>query len=84
MFMYTRLYICISVITQNPVTGLLPASLYRAQFVPEKDCSDSWIRDNVYGILAVWGLSLAYCKTVDYGEDKSRQYELEQVCFDAR
>lgn len=63
---------------QNPVTGLLPASLYRAQFVPEKDCSDSWIRDNVYGILAVWGLSLAYCKTVDYGEDKSRQYELEQ------
>ncbi|XP_057312817.1 phosphorylase b kinase regulatory subunit alpha, liver isoform-like isoform X2 [Hydractinia symbiolongicarpus] len=63
---------------QNPVTGLLPASLYRAQFVPEKDCSDSWIRDNVYSILAVWGLSLAYCKTVDYGEDKSRQYELEQ------
>ena len=33
---------------QNPVTGLLPASLYRGQFVTGKSCSDAWIRDNVY------------------------------------
>uniref|UniRef100_A0A8D0U3B8 Phosphorylase b kinase regulatory subunit n=1 Tax=Sus scrofa TaxID=9823 RepID=A0A8D0U3B8_PIG len=54
---------------QNPVTGLLPASF---------DQKDAWVRDNVYSILAVWGLGLAYRKNADRDEDKAKAYELEQ------
>nr|XP_005992939.1 PREDICTED: phosphorylase b kinase regulatory subunit alpha, skeletal muscle isoform isoform X1 [Latimeria chalumnae] len=54
---------------QNPVTGLLPAS-------PEQ--KDAWVRDNVYSILAVWALGLAYRKNADRDEDKAKAYELEQ------
>ncbi|XP_036083138.1 phosphorylase b kinase regulatory subunit alpha, skeletal muscle isoform isoform X4 [Rousettus aegyptiacus] len=54
---------------QNPVTGLLPASY---------DQRDAWVRDNVYSILAVWGLGLAYRKNADRDEDKAKAYELEQ------
>ncbi|XP_067903774.1 phosphorylase b kinase regulatory subunit alpha, skeletal muscle isoform isoform X1 [Heterodontus francisci] len=54
---------------QNTVTGLLPAS-------PEQQ--DSWVRDNVYSILAVWGLGMAYRKNADRDEDKAKAYELEQ------
>ncbi|XP_070616202.1 phosphorylase b kinase regulatory subunit alpha, skeletal muscle isoform isoform X2 [Erythrolamprus reginae] len=54
---------------QNPVTGLLPAS---------GDHPDAWVRDNVYSILAVWGLGLAYRKNADRDEDKAKAYELEQ------
>ncbi|XP_053328849.1 phosphorylase b kinase regulatory subunit alpha, skeletal muscle isoform isoform X6 [Spea bombifrons] len=54
---------------QNAVTGLLPASC------EEKD---AWVRDNVYTVLAVWGLSLAYRKNADRDEDKAKAYELEQ------
>lgn len=35
------------------------------------------MRDNVYSILSVWGLALAYRK-ID--ADDGRTYELEQVC----
>ncbi|KAM6427443.1 phosphorylase b kinase regulatory subunit alpha, skeletal muscle isoform 2-T2 [Liasis olivaceus] len=54
---------------QNPITGLLPASC---------DHQDAWVRDNVYSILAVWGLGLAYRKNADRDEDKAKAYELEQ------
>lgn len=54
---------------QNPVTGLLPAS---------DDQPDAWVRDNVYSILSVWALSLAYRKNADRDEDKAKAYELEQ------
>ncbi|KAM9319273.1 phosphorylase b kinase regulatory subunit alpha, liver isoform 2-T2 [Gastrophryne carolinensis] len=54
---------------QNPVTGLLPAS---------KEQKDAWIRDNVYSILSVWGLGMAYRKNADRDEDKAKAYELEQ------
>ncbi|XP_034424896.1 phosphorylase b kinase regulatory subunit alpha, skeletal muscle isoform isoform X13 [Hippoglossus hippoglossus] len=54
---------------QDPVTGLLPAS-------PEQP--DAWVRDNVYSILSVWALSLAYRKNADRDEDKAKAYELEQ------
>nr|XP_033802021.1 phosphorylase b kinase regulatory subunit alpha, skeletal muscle isoform isoform X2 [Geotrypetes seraphini] len=54
---------------QNPVTGLLPASC---------DQRDAWVRDNVYSILAVWALGLAYRKNADRDEDKAKAYELEQ------
>ena len=67
---------------KNPVSGLLPASLYRARFnVEDAACGDSWIRDNVYSILAVWGMSRAFCKNSDMDEEKSKQYEMEQVIY---
>ncbi|MEJ1931382.1 glycoside hydrolase family 15 protein, partial [Nostoc sp. NIES-2111] len=56
---------------QSPITGLLPAS---TAITAHGDYTDAWVRDNVYSILAVWGLALAYRK-VD--EDKGRTYELE-------
>ncbi|PWA18908.1 hypothetical protein CCH79_00004937, partial [Gambusia affinis] len=54
---------------QNPVTGLLPASIQK---------KDAWVRDNVYSVLAVWGLGMAYRKNADRDEDKAKAYELEQ------
>ncbi|XP_018605581.2 phosphorylase b kinase regulatory subunit alpha, liver isoform isoform X3 [Scleropages formosus] len=54
---------------QNPVTGLLPASEQK---------KDAWVRDNVYSILSVWGLGMAYRKNADRDEDKAKAYELEQ------
>jgi len=56
---------------QNPITGLLPAS---TAITAHGDYTDAWVRDNVYSILAVWGLGLAYRK-VD--EAQGRTYELE-------
>lgn len=38
------------------------------------------IRDNVYCILAVWGLSMSYKKIADQDEDRAKCYELEQSC----
>ncbi|KAK6316699.1 phosphorylase b kinase regulatory subunit alpha, skeletal muscle isoform [Coregonus clupeaformis] len=54
---------------QDPVTGLLPG---------DPDTPHAWVRDNVYGILSVWALSLAYRKNADRDEDKAKAYELEQ------
>ncbi|XP_078682697.1 phosphorylase b kinase regulatory subunit alpha, skeletal muscle isoform-like isoform X9 [Branchiostoma floridae x Branchiostoma belcheri] len=54
---------------KNPITGLLPASI---------DQNHAWVRDNLYCIMAVWGLSLAYKKTADMDEDRAKAYELEQ------
>uniref|UniRef100_A0A8D3ARR4 Phosphorylase b kinase regulatory subunit n=1 Tax=Scophthalmus maximus TaxID=52904 RepID=A0A8D3ARR4_SCOMX len=54
---------------QNPVTGLLPASAQQ---------KDAWVRDNVYSVLSVWGLGMAYRKNADRDEDKAKAYELEQ------
>uniref|UniRef100_A0A8C6WV30 Phosphorylase b kinase regulatory subunit n=1 Tax=Neogobius melanostomus TaxID=47308 RepID=A0A8C6WV30_9GOBI len=55
---------------QDPVTGLLPASFQKR---------DAWVRDNVYSILSVWALGMAYRKNADRDEDKAKAYELEQV-----
>ncbi len=57
---------------QNPITGLLPAS---TAINAHGDYTDAWVRDNVYSILAVWGLALAYRKL---DSDRGRRYELEQ------
>lgn len=38
------------------------------------------VRDNVYCILAVWGLSMSYKKIADQDEDRAKAYELEQSC----
>ncbi len=56
---------------QNPITGLLPAS---TAITAHGNYHDAWVRDNVYSILAVWGLALAYRKVDD---DIGRTYELE-------
>ncbi|HEY9646504.1 MAG TPA: glycoside hydrolase family 15 protein, partial [Chroococcidiopsis sp.] len=56
---------------QNPITGLLPAS---TAVNTHGNYTDAWVRDNVYSILAVWGLAIAYRKTHD---NQGRAYELE-------
>ncbi len=56
---------------QHPITGLLPAS---TAVNSHGDYTDAWVRDNVYSILAVWGLALAYRKL---DRDQGRAYELE-------
>ncbi len=57
---------------QDWVTGLLPAS---TAINTHGDYTDAWVRDNVYSILAAWGLALAYRRNQD---DHGRAYELEQ------
>jgi phosphorylase kinase alpha/beta subunit len=42
---------------QDPGTGLLPAS---TAVTVHGDYTHAWVRDNVYSILAVWALGLAY------------------------
>lgn len=42
---------------QHPVTGLLPAS---TAINNHGDYTDAWVRDNVYSIVCVWTLGLAY------------------------
>ncbi|MBD1911247.1 MULTISPECIES: glycoside hydrolase family 15 protein [unclassified Leptolyngbya] len=56
---------------QNPISGLIPAS---TAVTVHGNYTDAWVRDNVYSILAVWGLALAYRKA---GIDDGRAYELE-------
>ncbi|MGB1110024.1 MAG: glycoside hydrolase family 15 protein, partial [Gammaproteobacteria bacterium] len=57
---------------QNPITGLLPAS---TAVNAHGDYTDAWVRDNVYSILAAWGLALAY-RRID--ESEGRTVLLEQ------
>ena len=57
---------------QNPITGLLPAS---TAVTAHGDYTDAWVRDNVYSILAAWGLGLAYRKVDD---TQGRAFLLEQ------
>ncbi|KAF9358964.1 hypothetical protein BGX26_000506 [Mortierella sp. AD094] len=58
---------------QNPTTGLIPASV---AVTTHGDYRDAWVRDNVYSIMAVFGLSLAYRRVDD---DEGRAYELEHA-----
>ena len=57
---------------QDWITGLLPAS---TAVTVHGNYTDAWIRDNVYSILAAWGLALAYRRTE---KDHDRTYVLEQ------
>ncbi|OZG72350.1 phosphorylase kinase [Hahella sp. CCB-MM4] len=59
---------------QHPVTGLLPAS---TSVNTHGDYTDAWVRDNVYSIICVWGLSLAY----RHEGDHIRSDQLEQACI---
>jgi len=56
---------------QHPVTGLLPAS---TAITTHGDYTDAWVRDNVYSILSVWSLSMAFKR----GGEKVKCDELEQ------
>lgn len=56
---------------QNPISGLLPAS---TAITSHGDYTDAWVRDNVYSILAVWGLAIAYRKS---DLEPGRTFELE-------
>ena len=60
-------------VKQNPASGLIPASVAKTA---HGDYTDAWVRDNVYSILAVWGLALAYRRLDD---DQGRAYELEHA-----
>ncbi len=59
---------------QHPVTGLLPAS---TSVNVHGNYTDAWVRDNVYSIICVWGLALAY----RHEGDKIRSDQLEQACI---
>ncbi|AFY69310.1 phosphorylase kinase alphabeta [Thalassoporum mexicanum PCC 7367] len=56
---------------QSAITGLMPAS---TAITEHGNYTDAWVRDNVYSILCVWGLALAYRKL---DENQGRAYELE-------
>jgi Glycosyl hydrolases family 15/Phosphorylase b kinase C-terminal domain len=56
---------------QHPVSGLFPAS---TSINSHGDYTDAWVRDNVYSIMAIWCLGMAYRR---YG-DKDRSDQLEQ------
>ncbi len=60
---------------QNWITGLLPAS---TAVTAHGDYTDAWVRDNVYSILAAWGLGLAYRKQAALPGCADRAYLLEQ------
>lgn len=68
---YQRIVYRVIMKHQNPVTGLFPLS---------EENDHAWIRNNVYCILAVWGLSMSYKKMADQDEDRAKTYELEQSC----
>jgi len=57
---------------QDWVSGLLPAS---TAVTVHGNYTDAWVRDNVYSILAAWGLALAYRRS---GVDPGKTYLLEQ------
>ncbi|MEY2699815.1 MAG: hypothetical protein RIQ52_570 [Pseudomonadota bacterium] len=57
---------------QDWLSGLLPAS---TAVTKHGDYNDAWVRDNVYSILAVWGLALAYRRE---GHTPARSHVLEQ------
>jgi len=59
---------------QDWVTGLLPAS---TAINAHGNYTDAWVRDNVYSILAAWGLALAYRRSPQQNND-GRCYLLEQ------
>ncbi|KAI9366910.1 glycosyl hydrolases family 15-domain-containing protein [Zopfochytrium polystomum] len=62
---------------QNPATGLIPASV---AVTTHGDYTHAWTRDNVYSILAVWGLALAY-RRIDDDEGRTCKCWLDRVFF---
>ena len=70
-----RLYAEVSTVIlsrQHPVTGLLPAS---TAVNNHGDYTDAWVRDNVYSIMSVWSLGIAFKR---HGQDHKADH-LEQA-----
>ena len=63
---------------QNPVTGLLPAFLFEDGTAGWAE-NHAWVRDNVYSVLAVWGLATVYRRGAEGEENREKAYNLEQV-----
>jgi phosphorylase kinase alpha/beta subunit len=63
---------------QNPVTGLLPAFLFEDGTAGWAE-NHAWVRDNVYSVLAVWGLATVYRRGAEGEEDREKAYNLEQT-----
>jgi len=57
---------------QDPISGLLPAS---TAHTIHGNYGDAWVRDCVYSIQCVWGLTLAHRRE---GQNSPRAWELEQ------
>ncbi len=57
---------------QHPVTGLMPAS---TAVTTHGDYTDAWVRDNVYSIMSIWALGLAYRRQ----HETERADQLEQT-----
>uniref|UniRef100_A0A915KTL6 Phosphorylase b kinase regulatory subunit n=1 Tax=Romanomermis culicivorax TaxID=13658 RepID=A0A915KTL6_ROMCU len=68
---YTRLVYRTILDTMDPVTGLFASTLTNMT-------DHAWVRDNVYAVHAIWGLSLAYHKRTELEEDRRKAYELDQ------
>ena len=56
---------------RDPITGLFY----------NNDEGHAWIRDNLYATEAVWALFLAYRKTADLDEDKSKTHEYKHAAI---
>ena len=57
---------------QHPVTGLMPAS---TAVTTHGDYTDAWVRDNVYSIISIWALGMAYRRQ----HESERADQLEQT-----
>jgi phosphorylase kinase alpha/beta subunit len=57
---------------QHPVTGLMPAS---TSINTHGNYTDAWVRDNVYSIICIWTLGLAYRRQ----HETERADQLEQT-----
>jgi len=63
---------------QNPVTGLFPAS---TAVLASGDYSDAWVRDNIYGLTAVWALLKALQRVNCKPERQVRLARVVQGCM---
>eukprot|EP00731_Ephydatia_muelleri_P030533 Em0022g47a len=62
---------------QNPATGLLPAFVLKDGTAGWAS-NHAWVRDNVYSVVSVWGLALAYRNIAEREDDKMKAFHLEQ------
>ncbi|MDE0697999.1 MAG: glycoside hydrolase family 15 protein [Boseongicola sp.] len=63
---------------QNPVTGLFPAS---TAVLASGDYSDAWVRDNIYGLAAIWALLKALQRVNYRPKRQARLAQAVQSCM---
>ena len=64
---------------QDPVTNLLPPFIAKDGTPGGQYKGHAWIRDNVYCVLPIWAMSLAYRSHGEGEEGRHRANELEKV-----